>query len=121
MANLILIPLILVVGYLLLIRPQQQRVRRQQELMSSISVGDQVVTAGGIVATVTAIDEERAWLEIAPGVTVEFLRQAISRRLEPPTEEEDEDGQGGGVFGRGPQPTPPDDESDGGEAQANAG
>lgn len=84
MANLLFIPLIILVGYLLLIRPQQQRVRRQQQLLASISVGDQVVTAGGIVARVVSLDEDRAELEVAPGTTVVFLRQAISRRIEEP-------------------------------------
>ncbi len=78
----VFIPLILIVGYFFLIRPQQQRVRRQQQLLSSIQVGDQVVTAGGIVARVSSLDDERASLEVAPGTNVVFLRQAIARRLD---------------------------------------
>lgn len=82
MANLLFIPLVLIVGYLLLVRPQQQRVRRQQELLASIRVGDQVVTAGGMIGTVESLDSERVWIELAPGMTVQFLRQAIARKLE---------------------------------------
>jgi preprotein translocase subunit YajC len=88
MANLLFIPLVLIVGYLLLVRPQQQRVRRQQELLSSVRVGDEVVTAGGMVGRVVSLDEERVWLELAPGMTVQFLRQAIARRVEVPADED---------------------------------
>ncbi len=118
MANLILIPVILAFGYFLLVRPQQQRVRRQQELMASITVGDQVVTAGGIIATVSAIDDERAWLEIAPGTTVVFLRQAISRKLEPTAAQP-----GSELGGHHDEVTSlaPEEDDGEGEAQANAG
>lgn len=102
MSTLIFIPLILIVGYFLLIRPQQQRVRRQQQLMASISVGDQVVTAGGIVATVVSLEEDRASLEVSPGMTMVFLRQAISRRLEGPEPDSGGlDGKDGGDPGGG--------------------
>jgi len=79
--------------YVLLIRPQQQRVRRQQALISSIEVGDEVLTAVGIVGRVTRLDADRVDLEVAPGITLTFLRGAITRRLgpEPPAEEEPPD------------------------------
>lgn len=68
--------------YFLLLRPQQQRVRRQRELVGAIGVGDRVVTAGGLVGRVVNETDERLQLEIADGVVVEFLRLAVSRRLE---------------------------------------
>jgi len=68
--------------YFLLLRPQQQRVRRQRELITAIGVGDRVVTAGGLIGRVVDEDGDRLWLEIADGITVEFLRLAISRRLD---------------------------------------
>lgn len=105
MAYLILVPII-VLGYLLLVRPQQQRVRRQQQLLASIGVGDEVATAGGIIGRVSALEGDRVLLEVAPGVRMAFLRQAISRRLdhqehvatsEAPAEAPDERGLAGGV------------------------
>jgi preprotein translocase subunit YajC len=94
--NFLLLPLILVVGYVLLVRPQQMRVRRQQELLSSIEPGDEVVTAAGIVGRVEAIDGDRARVEVAPGTTVVFLKQAISGRLGP---RHDQGSEGGKVDG----------------------
>ncbi len=68
--------------YFLLLRPQQQRVRRQRQLITAISVGDRVVTAGGLIGRVVDESDDRLWVEISDGVIVEFLRMAISRRLD---------------------------------------
>jgi preprotein translocase subunit YajC len=74
--------LLLLAGfYFLLIRPQQRRVRRQQMLVSSIQVGDEVATAGGIIGVVTGLTDERATLRVAPGVEITLFRFAIARRL----------------------------------------
>jgi preprotein translocase subunit YajC len=80
--GLLLIPLILVVMYLLLLRPQQQRVRRQRELVMSIDVGDEVVTAGGMIGRVVELSDDRAWIEVADDVVIEILRIAITRKTE---------------------------------------
>jgi preprotein translocase subunit YajC len=82
MASLIPLALMFVVMYLLLIRPQQQRVRRQQVLVSTLEVGDQVVTAGGLFGRIVGLDDETVSLELAPNVTVRVIRPAISRRLD---------------------------------------
>lgn len=81
MNSLILLPILAVVFYLLLIRPQQRRASQQKQLLSALSVGEEVVTAGGVFGTVTDLDSERMWLEVAPGVTIVFLRQSLARRL----------------------------------------
>lgn len=69
--------------WLLLIRPQQARVRKQRELVASIEVGDEVLTLGGIVGTVRVLGDEELRLEVSPGVELRLLRGAVSRRLEP--------------------------------------
>jgi preprotein translocase subunit YajC len=75
--------LLLVLMYALLVRPQQQRVRRQRELLSSLTVGDRVVTVGGIVGEVVELGDETAALQVADGVVVRFVRPAINRRVQP--------------------------------------
>ena len=69
--------------WLLLIRPQQARVRKQRELVASIQVGDEVLTLGGIIGTVRVLGDEELRLEVSPGVELRLLRGAVSRRLEP--------------------------------------
>ncbi len=90
MEILLFLPLLLILMYVLLIRPQQQRVRQQQSLMSSIEVGDEVVTVSGIVGHVEAIEDDRVYIEVAPGVTIAMLRQALGRKVEHPVETDDD-------------------------------
>lgn len=86
-----LIPLAVtfIVMYLLLMRPQQQRVRRQKALVSSLRVGDDVLTAGGLYGTIARLDDTDAVIEVAPGVEVRVLRLAITKHL---VDDDDEDG-----------------------------
>lgn len=93
MESLIPLALLGVMMWFLLIRPQQQRVRRQQALLSSLQVGDRVVTAGGMIGEIVTLDADRASVRLAPDVVVEFLRVAISQRVDelgggPPEAEE---------------------------------
>lgn len=84
------LPLLMVVGfYFLLIRPQRTRQRAQQALLSSLEVGDEVMTTGGIFGTLVEIDEDEGVLtvEIAPGIRVRMLRQGIAQRF---VEDEDD-------------------------------
>jgi preprotein translocase subunit YajC len=69
--------------WLLLIRPQQARVRKQRELVASIQVGDEVLTAGGIVGTVRVLGDQELRLETSPGVELRLVRAAVTRRLGP--------------------------------------
>jgi preprotein translocase subunit YajC len=75
--------LLLAFMWLLLIRPQQARVRKQRELVASIQVGDEVLTAGGIVGTVRVLGDEELRLETSPGVELRLARGAVTRRLGP--------------------------------------
>ncbi|HMC52221.1 MAG TPA: preprotein translocase subunit YajC, partial [Acidimicrobiales bacterium] len=69
----------------------------------SIEVGDEVLTAGGIVGHITALEDDRVDIQVAPGVTLTFLRGAITRRLGPERIEEEEprDHGEGGAPGEG--------------------
>lgn len=83
----LLLPLVLLaLMWVLLVRPQQQRVRRQRELIASLEVGDEVVTAGGMVGRVAALEGDEVRLEVAPGLTLRFARLAVNSRIEQPEE-----------------------------------
>ncbi len=77
-----LLPLILIfaVFYFLLIRPQQKQKKRHQEMISSLSKGDKVITIGGIWGEVKEIKGDSFILEIADGVKVRVLKSAIASR-----------------------------------------
>jgi preprotein translocase subunit YajC len=88
MESLILfIPLVLAMWFLVL-RPQQARLRAQRDLVASLSAGDRVVTAGGIVGTLSEVGDSEVTLVTGPGVELQVLRGAVSRRLDPPADEE---------------------------------
>jgi preprotein translocase subunit YajC len=76
------LPLLILVGvmYFVLIRPQQQRVRAQRALVSSLSVGDEVVTIGGMLGRIVTIDDDVATVETTPGTILRFRRTAIAGR-----------------------------------------
>jgi preprotein translocase subunit YajC len=75
--------------WVLLILPQQRRMRQHQAVIASLEVGDEVVTAGGVYGTITSVDEETLAVEVAPGVVLRVLRNAVSQRIGPPEEEEE--------------------------------
>ncbi len=89
----IVFPFILVAAvYFLMLRPQQQRVARQKALIASVEPGDEIVTAGGMIGQVRRMDDERIWLEVAPGVEITLLRGAIAQRVLPPATDDSLDG-----------------------------
>jgi preprotein translocase subunit YajC len=73
----------LVILYLLLIRPQRQQAKRVQEMLQNLEVGDEVITAGGIYGEITDIDEERVQLEVDADVKIAVSRRAIASKVPP--------------------------------------
>ena len=78
------LPLVILVGvmYVVLIRPQQQRVKAQRALVSSLAIGDEVVTIGGMLGRIVTIDDDVATVETTPGTILRFRRTAIAGRTD---------------------------------------
>jgi preprotein translocase subunit YajC len=71
--------LIFVIMYLLILRPQQRRVKQHQEMIKNVRRGDTVITSGGIIGKVTKlVDDDQVEVEIADGVRVRQVRQMLS-------------------------------------------
>jgi preprotein translocase subunit YajC len=71
--------LIVVIMYFLVLRPQQQRVKRHQEMVKALRRGDTVVSNGGLVGKVTkVVDDDQVEVEIADGVRVRQMRSMVS-------------------------------------------
>jgi preprotein translocase subunit YajC len=78
--------LVFVIFYVLMIRPQQKRVKDHQKALAAIKKGDEIVTAGGIRARVSRlIDDNEAEVEIAQGVKVRVVKTTIAQVLTPAT------------------------------------
>ena len=70
---------IFAIMYFLIIRPQQKRIKQHQEMVSSLSRGDTVVTAGGLIGKVVKITNDNDLLvELASDVRVKVVRGTIS-------------------------------------------
>ncbi|MBR6408781.1 MAG: preprotein translocase subunit YajC [Alphaproteobacteria bacterium] len=80
-ANVIQILLIFLVFYLLLIRPQQKKLKQHEAELKAIKVGDKVLTAGGLYAVVRKIENDDLTLEISKGVEVTANRFTIREVL----------------------------------------
>jgi preprotein translocase subunit YajC len=75
--------LIFVIFYVLMIRPQQQRVKQHQGEIAAVKKGDEVITGGGIRGKVTKVNDDEVEVEIAQNVRVRVIKSTISNVLSP--------------------------------------
>jgi preprotein translocase subunit YajC len=85
--TLAMVAVLIVVGYFLIIRPQQKRAKEQKALQDSLQAGSRVMMSGGIFGTLRHLGEKQVVVEVSPGVELTFVRQAIIRPLK---DDEDE-------------------------------
>ena len=78
MGGYIFILVLPVMMWFLLIRPQRRRQVESQRLIDSLEVGKEIVTAGGLYGTITALEDDEARVRIAEGVEVRVARRAIA-------------------------------------------
>lgn len=67
------------VVYFLMIRPQQKKMKEQQNMLNTLNHGDQVVTASGILGKITGIAEKVVTIEIAENVRVKVLKSQVAQ------------------------------------------
>ena len=75
--------LIFVIFYLLMIRPQQKRLKEHAAAIAAVKKGDDVVTGGGIRGRVTKVMDDEAEVEIANGVRVRVIKSTLSQIVRP--------------------------------------
>ena len=76
------LPLILIFGimYMLLIRPQQKKMKDLKAMVEAVRRGDQVLTAGGIIGKVVKVGDDNVLeIEIAEGVKVKVVKHTITQ------------------------------------------
>lgn len=79
--SLLFLALLIGIFYFMLIRPQKRRVDQHRALVESISVGDEVVTIGGLHGTIRSVTDDEFELEVAPGTNLRFVKSAIARKV----------------------------------------
>ena len=78
MSAYIFILVLLALMWFMLIRPQRRRQQEARQLIQSIGVGKEIVTAGGLYGTVTGLEDDEVRVEIADGVEVRIAKRAVA-------------------------------------------
>ena len=65
MSSILFLVIIFVVFYFFLIRPENKRKKKLTEMRNNISIGDEIVTIGGIIGRVVSIKDDNVVIETA--------------------------------------------------------
>ncbi len=83
------------VFWVLILRPQQQQRRMHQAVVAGLQVGDQVMTVGGLIGTLTSVEVEVVRLDTGDGHELSFgrtfVRSLVPPAIEPDAEHDDRD------------------------------
>lgn len=74
--------LFMVAMYFFMIRPEQRRRKEKEEMLRQISVGDKIVTTGGIYGVVKQVKDDTVRLQIDDHVRIELSKAAIANVIE---------------------------------------
>ena len=74
-------PMLLIFGafWFFLIRPQQKKQKAHRELVNNVAVGDEILTAGGILGRITGVSEHYAVLSISDDTEIKIQKSSISQ------------------------------------------
>ncbi len=79
-----LLPFIILIAimYFIIIRPQQQSVKRHKEMLENLAKGDKIVTNGGLIAEIKKVEENFFSVTIADKVIVKLAKDSVARKYE---------------------------------------
>ena len=93
------LPLILIFGvfYILLIRPQQKKVKLHREMINNLRRGEKIITSGGIIGTINKVNDnkellveisENVEIKIAPGMVTDLYVSPDTEKQKASTQKE---------------------------------
>jgi preprotein translocase subunit YajC len=82
METILMMAAIMGIFYFLMIRPQQKKMKAHKAMVAAIAKGDKIVTSAGFFGSVSKVDEDSITVELAEGVKVKMLPDAISQVIE---------------------------------------
>ena len=105
------LPLILIFGvfYILLIRPQQKKVKQHREMLNNLKRGDKIITSGGIIGQINKVTDNKELLveisneveiKIAPGMVADLYIVNEANKNKPLEKIEQKSGLLSGIFGK---------------------
>ena len=78
MGGFLILVLVLAAAWVLLVIPSRRRRRSHSAMQDSVDVGDEIITAGGLHATVRSIEDDVLEIELAPSTVVRLDRRAVA-------------------------------------------
>lgn len=80
MGMIIMLVVLFAIMYFFMIRPQNKKQKEIQKFRNELTVGQEVITIGGVYGTIKSIDEvaNTVTLEVATGVKIIFAKEAIN-------------------------------------------
>jgi preprotein translocase subunit YajC len=100
--NAILFPLLLLaVFWFMLIRPQRRQMQARTQMQNSLQPGDDIITAGGLLATIRRLDGDTITIELSPGNEARIDRRYVAGKRNPATGTDDATGGDTGQDGTG--------------------
>lgn len=79
--NLLFLGGFVLIFYFLLIRPQNKRRKEHQNLVTNLSKGDEIVTAGGIVGQINKVEDDFIKVQVSDNVEMRIQKTAIGATL----------------------------------------
>lgn len=67
--------------YLFLIRPQQKQQKQRVEMMNSLKKGDKILNHGGLIGTITEVQEDRFIVRLGDKVEVTIVKEGVAKKL----------------------------------------
>jgi len=95
--------------WFMLIRPQRRKTQTQMTMQDQLRTGDEIITAGGLHATVRAIEDDVLEIELAPGTTARLDRRAVAAVVSEPEPEAEQESDAAPEMPQSEQPIPRDD------------
>ena len=81
MGGALFIPILLLLMYLMILRPQQKARKVQAAMLANLDVGDDVVTDSGIYGTVSDLDGGTVFLMVADGIELKIGKANIAKLI----------------------------------------
>ena len=71
----------IVLFYVLLIRPQNKRRKEHAQMTSALSIGDEVILASGIVGEIVSLADQFVYIKVADNVSFPVQRASVQATL----------------------------------------
>ena len=80
-SEILMIGAFVAIFYFLVLRPQSKRAKEHKSLLGGLAKGDEVVTSGGIVGTVTKVEDQFVVCKVSDNVELRFQKHAVAATL----------------------------------------